>query len=293
MICYNQEKYIEKAMSGVLNQDYSGPVELVIGNDRSKDSTHEIITGLLQDYSGPVKIRYSNHTANKGMIENIKWALQQAEGKYIALCEGDDYWTDTLKLQKQIDLMEAVPDCSMSFHNAATINYTEGFTKEFPKIEGREYSIDEAYRSWMIPTASIVFKTEIAPKIITDLDEPRVFNWDIILILNCFKHGKVHGMSDCMSIYLFGEDGLSILRMKDNKINYLKNNIKHNSLLRERFPMIKKEHFDTKFFHMHMELAKLLYGDRKPRFIYHLLKGLGYRPTLLLTPLRKFLHIKK
>ena len=107
MITYNHEKYIQQAVEGVLMQQTDFPIELIIADDASPDQTEKIVTTIKKKHPNGNWIKYTRHLQNKGMTENFMWALGQAQGKYIALCEGDDYWTDPYKLQKQVDFLEA------------------------------------------------------------------------------------------------------------------------------------------------------------------------------------------
>lgn len=106
MITYNHEKYIEEAIEGVLMQTITFPIELIIANDNSPDNTDDIVKNILKNHSKSFIIRYINQKENKGMIANFIDALSQCSGKYIAFCEGDDYWVDHLKLQRQVNFLE-------------------------------------------------------------------------------------------------------------------------------------------------------------------------------------------
>ena len=106
MITYGHENYIEQAIKGVLMQECDFQYELIIANDCSPDNTDRIVQKIIDNTNNADRIKYVRHTVNKGMTANFLWTLQQASGKYIAICEGDDYWTDPLKLQKQVDLLE-------------------------------------------------------------------------------------------------------------------------------------------------------------------------------------------
>lgn len=108
MITYNHENFIAEAIEGVMMQTTGFPVELVIGEDCSTDNTRNICLGYKEKY--PDKIRLLLPEKNLGMTQNFINTLQACTGKYIAICEGDDYWTDPLKLQKQVDFLEAHPD---------------------------------------------------------------------------------------------------------------------------------------------------------------------------------------
>ncbi|MEA2107185.1 MAG: glycosyltransferase [Bacteroidota bacterium] len=111
MITFNHEKYIGKAIEGVLKQKTSFSFELLIGEDCSSDNTRNIVKEYETKYPEIISAQYPS--TNRGMVNNFLSILQYASGKYIALCEGDDYWTDPYKLQKQVDFLENNPDYGM------------------------------------------------------------------------------------------------------------------------------------------------------------------------------------
>ena len=122
MITYGHEKYIKQAIESVLLQEANFEIELIISNDCSPDNSHVIIADLVSNYKDNIKIRYTNHLSNIGAIKNFNFAVKQCAGKYIALCEGDDYWTDPTKLQQQFDFMEQHPDYIMCCHDRNVVD---------------------------------------------------------------------------------------------------------------------------------------------------------------------------
>lgn len=125
MITFNHEPYIREAINGVLMQKVNFELELIIADDCSTDNTAGIINDVLDNHANSSIIRYTRHQTNKGMMPNFIWALQQCKGEYIALCEGDDYWTDPYKLQKQVDFLEDNKDyagvcTNLYLHNRKT-----------------------------------------------------------------------------------------------------------------------------------------------------------------------------
>lgn len=153
MLTYNHAPYLKEAIEGVLMQKTDFSFELIICNDNSPDSSHEIIQEFAEKY--PEIIKYYHHQKNIGFVENQRFAFQKTTGKYIAYCEGDDYWTDANKLQFQHDFLEENPDFVMTtsrnlllhqntgeitndgkdriFQNKKFIDYTqETFFKERP-----------------------------------------------------------------------------------------------------------------------------------------------------------------
>jgi glycosyltransferase involved in cell wall biosynthesis len=113
MITYNHESYIRKAIEGVLMQKTNFPIELIIGEDCSTDNTRKIVRKYESEYPEIIVAQYPE--TNRGMMKNFTTVLHSARGKYIALCEGDDYWTDPYKLQKQVDFLEANPEYGICF----------------------------------------------------------------------------------------------------------------------------------------------------------------------------------
>lgn len=113
VITYNHEAYIAECIENILSQKKC-KFEIIIGEDQSTDKTLEICRYYQKKFPKIVKLLPSNK--KYGMMNNFFRVLSESSGKYIALCEGDDYWTDPLKLHKQVTLLEKHPECSMSFH---------------------------------------------------------------------------------------------------------------------------------------------------------------------------------
>lgn len=115
LLAYNHEKYIAQALNSILSQQTSFPVEVLVANDCSTDSTAAIIAQL--DRENPGKISILPRATNLGLSANLQDCRSRARGRYLAILEGDDYWIDPAKLQRQFDAMEANPDWSMCYHS--------------------------------------------------------------------------------------------------------------------------------------------------------------------------------
>jgi len=118
-ITYNHEEYIADAIESFLMQKTDFDFEIIIGEDCSLDGTRKIIEGYVIKY--PSKIKLITSEKNVGADENDRRVHANSNGKYIAVCEGDDYWTDPFKLQKQVTYMENNPNCTMCFHSAEIV----------------------------------------------------------------------------------------------------------------------------------------------------------------------------
>ena len=158
LITYNQEKYIEECIKGALSQKIDR-YEIIIGDDCSTDRTSEICSKYDELY--PNLIKYYRREQNLGMIGNWITTIQNAQGKYIALCEGDDYWTDPLKLQKQVDFLEENEEYVVTSHNAKVINSEGEILKQrqLPKLtSNKEYSQQTLKKGIHLLTLTIVFR---------------------------------------------------------------------------------------------------------------------------------------
>jgi glycosyltransferase involved in cell wall biosynthesis len=121
MITYGHEKFIAQAINGVLMQECNFKIELIVSNDCSPDKTDEVVRTILNTHPKASLIKYFRHEKNVGVMPNFIFALQKCRGRYVALCDGDDYWIDALKLQKQVDFLDANPDYVIHSANAAQL----------------------------------------------------------------------------------------------------------------------------------------------------------------------------
>lgn len=225
MITYNHEKYIEEAIQGVLQQRTNFPIEFVISNDASKDSTHEIITRLAVD-TELISFKYYNHTENLGMMPNFIVALQACAGKYIALCEGDDYWTDPLKLQKQVDFMEKNENYVGCFHDTLVKleNNSSSELKPWRNYNKQIFNVmDTISTISLFHTASFLFRRESL----------RIPNWfagiqsgDMALFALVANNGLLYRIDEAMSVYRKHEGGvtntISLISYHKNRITLFK-----------------------------------------------------------------------
>ncbi len=124
-IAYNQEKYIRECLDGFVMQKTNFPFEVLIHDDASTDRTAEIIREYAAKYPEiikPICQTENQHSKKVGSI-NARFNFARAQGKYIALCEGDDFWTDPRKLQIQFDFMESHPDYALCMHDRYVLDY--------------------------------------------------------------------------------------------------------------------------------------------------------------------------
>lgn len=204
ILTYNHSQYINQCIESVLMQKTNFQFEIVIGEDCSKDGTREICQKYTELYPNIVKLIISD--SNVGISENSKRTYEACKGKYIAFCEGDDYWIDPYKLQKQVSFLENNIDYSLCFHNAFIENLNNpGKVSSFPIDRNKNvFTTKDIFKNkWFIPTASIVCRTKYLPLNIKDVNEKFV-SGDMLLQLIQSKYGKIYCFREFMSVYRFG-----------------------------------------------------------------------------------------
>lgn len=163
MIAYNVEKYIEEAIQSVLDQEVDFTYELVIGEDCSTDNTRKI--ALEYERKHPDRIRVLQHPKNLGLTPNCVATHNACKGKYIALLDSDDYWTDKTKLFKQIHFMENHPEYAGCGHQAMKI-FMNGNQQDtlFGEEVNRDYGLEDMITHRKFHTSSFVYRKEIWDK---------------------------------------------------------------------------------------------------------------------------------
>ena len=212
MITYKHEQFIAKAIEGVLMQKCDFEVELIIADDCSPDKTEEKVFQIIKNHPKNSWIKYTKHKTNKGMISNFNWALNQCKGKYIALCEGDDYWTDPLKLQKQVDFLEANEEYSACGHTAKVLYENTGREELYPDItENKTCTYQHTIEKWIMTTASIVFRNniEVFDKMEKIYSYRNIISGDQVLLATLGHIGDILIMHEAMSVYRKHDGGIS------------------------------------------------------------------------------------
>lgn len=214
MLTYKHENFIRDAIEGVLMQETDFEFELIIVNDCSPDKTGEIIEKCIFDYQGKNKIRYYFQEKNIGLIQNFSFAYNKCRGKYIAICEGDDYWTDRNKLQKQIDFLEAFSDLSSCFHktkilkNNEELIYYRDYLKERYKVED---TIDNIA---LCHTSSFVFRHQTLSIPLSVLE---IISWDMTFFTFIATKGDIGYLPYEMSVYRKHDENFSSLDSQTGK----------------------------------------------------------------------------
>ncbi|CAH0996921.1 hypothetical protein EMA8858_03056 [Emticicia aquatica] len=226
---FNHEKFIRQTLDGALMQQTNFDIEIVIGDDASTDNNQQIIQEYVDKY--PNIIRAFLHKENQGPKEpkefggrnNVLGLLKACKGSYVALCEGDDYWTDPHKLQKQVDFMDANPDYAISHHNMQVI-YEDGSPEHFFNDKNQKTTssiVDVLEDRWFIATAATLYRNIFLENDFADWHS-RAAAGDWALVIQLAATGKIRYFSEAMGVYRKHRGGLSNVQSSTN-LYFLKN----------------------------------------------------------------------
>lgn len=221
---YNQEQYVNDALQSFLLQETSFPFEILIHDDASSDSTTEIIQAYAKKYPHIIRTIYQKINQFSQPKKNVLLiAVSQAQGKYVAFCEGDDYWINPKKLQTQILEMEKYPNCNISFHPALQ-RCSQGKEKIIAKHNGhtKVFSAREVILggAGFCPTASLIINKTIFQSIPSWFLEAPVGDY-FLQILASLNGGALY-LNEVMSVYRIGSAGSWSSRIEKDE-NYAQN----------------------------------------------------------------------
>lgn len=223
-LTYNHERYIEKMLESVVSQKTTFKYEILIHDDASTDATQKVIEKYTRRFPKLIKpILQTENQYSKGINPQVTYNLPRVRGKYVAFCEGDDYWTDPMKLQRQYEMMEDHRNCSICVHQTQCI-LPDGsqMKKKFPPVNIKENIISKQYyleselhnSLWLFQTSSYFIRSDIIRDYIIKYknrypvgDMPMVFYalqygpcYYIPVVMSCYRTqsgGFVTGLNSC------------------------------------------------------------------------------------------------
>lgn len=209
MVTYNHEKYVAQAIESVVTQQVNFDFELVIGEDCSPDGTRAICEQYAAKYPGIVRLLVSDK--NHGPQGNTIRVLWECRGKYIAFCEGDDYWTDPLKLQKQVDFLESHPDFSICFADVTVVDEVgDCLADKYPRKQGDVYTIEDIILSPrnIIPTPTMICRN-VLPDSAPEFFRKAKLSGDIIIQFFSADKGKIRFFNEVNAVYRNHQGGIT------------------------------------------------------------------------------------
>jgi glycosyltransferase involved in cell wall biosynthesis len=210
ILTYNQKNFIGQAIESALAQQTDFDCEILVGDDCSTDGAREVIAAYAAQYPDQVKaVLHAKNLGQNGLFNTIE-TLKLAQGQYIAPMDGDDYWTDPLKLQKQVNYMETHLDFSACFHNAL-ITYEDGLDSHELNApdQKRVVTVEDLVGEdeiWFMATSAVMFKNGL-------MHYPDWFlrssSGDIPRYVILAKQGSIGYLPDTMSVYRKNRGGAS------------------------------------------------------------------------------------
>lgn len=215
---YNHEKYIRDALEGFVRQKTDFPFEVLINDDASTDGTADIIKEYEKKYPEIIKPVYQTENQySKGIRITNQILIPMAKGKYIAYCEGDDYWCDENKLQMQVDYLESHPECSACVHNTYFFD-VQNMTRYVMFLEREtDLSLNDCIMGWphSYHTSSLMTRAKLLknlPEFVLSVKGVGDHPLSIFLALS----GNIHYCNYAMSVYRYCTESSWTLKMRNN-----------------------------------------------------------------------------
>jgi glycosyltransferase involved in cell wall biosynthesis len=228
-VTYNHEAFIEQSVRSVLAQKTNFDFEIVIGEDCSTDRTRTILDRLVKE--NPGQIRVIRREQNIGMQANFIDTYSRCTGTYLAILDGDDFWTDPTKLQKQVDWLDAHPDHSFCFHNVTILSADAEENGQLmgattPALKDRhDYHIFDLIRSQFIPSCSVVMRRDLVPNLPDWILKMHGVDW--FLTLFAAAKGPFSRLDECMAVYRKHAGGAWTSLPEEKKLEAVQEAYKH------------------------------------------------------------------
>lgn len=267
VVTYNHKDYIAQCLDGILMQQTNFPFEIILGEDQSSDGTRKICIEYANKYPSKIKLFLrsrkdviyinGNPTGRFNMLQNLK----ETKGKYIAFCEGDDFWTDPLKLQKQVDFLETNPIYGICFHKVSQMNRFNNNNIFIPNIENNTiFTLNDYILNNKTATCSIMFNKKFINSLPSWFKKAPFGDLAIILLVMINSNQKGYVFNDSMGVYRIHDKSIHGKFQKNNNglIKAYKQHIQFFKMVAPK--ILNKSRYKKTVYRKYMNTYKLL-GD--------------------------------
>ena len=276
-VTYNQEKYIEQAINSFLSQKTAFDIEIIIHDDASTDNTQKIIKSLaVDDLRFNIMLREENIKSKGGMVSPI--LFNEAKGKYIAMCDGDDYWTDPYKLQKQVDFLENNNEFSMCFGGISILDQKKDFILSEIAPLNKEYTSNDILKNNIAHTCTFLFRRDLLEE--DFIIKNKIFGGDIYITLYMGEKGKIYGMQDNMGVYRKHTEGMTNIGLKRGVDHYIQL-LRQYKFFKQRFSSLDDNRLLVKIADNCLSISTEYLKLKDIRFLYYFLLTSYYKLKLL------------
>ena len=270
VITYNHAAYIRQTLDTILGQEINFPLQIVVADDCSTDSTRKIVLEYKEKH--PEIFKLVLQEKNVGPGRNFVDLFRAATGKYIAYVEGDDYWSNPRKLQMQFDFLESNPDFSLCYHRAKL--QWEYDSPEQDHIDPETNNGDKAVSTihdllsigWFIRSCSLFFRNIPLPQ-----DFEKLYIGDYPLHVLVADTGKICFMDECMAVYRTHQKGRPETVLLSQEINRQRLNFRHHIEMLDYLNKHTSYKYDAEFQrskgnNIYSHLTSLIKKDKKSFF---------------------------
>ncbi len=252
MLTYNHEKFIAQAIDSVLMQEVNFDYEIAIAEDFSSDRTRDIIMEFQQRYPDKIRLFLAERNFNSNSF-SVR-GRETCQGQYIALLEGDDYWTSPHKLQKQVDFLDTHPDCTICFHNSRQF-YEDGSQKDYNNNspDQKEISTLEDLLSYnFIATGSTMFRRGVIDRYPDWYVNDEVYSGDWPLHILNAQYGNIGYINEVMVATRIHKGGFW---NGISKIKQLQGVIKDYKVMRANLAIVRNKVTQVRLSKFYFQLA--------------------------------------
>jgi len=275
LITYNQEEYIAQTIETILMQETNFDYEIVIGEDCSTDKTRNILRDYQKNY--PDKIRLIFAERNRGLVANFTTTYKACSGQYIAMIDGDDYWTSPRKLQMQADFLDSNKEFAICFHPVA-MDYEDDATANriWPENIGTSFTLEDILSANIIPSCTVMFRNGLVREFPDWYYSLKIEDWSLYVLLS--QHGKIGCLNETMAVHRVHSKGVW---SSQEGVEKVKEDIKFYSCMKTHFGRQYRSLINTRLEEYYYKLAEIYeddkdYGSAKQ----YIIKSLAMNPFI-------------